>query len=170
MNAPRTLVDAEVVSLVEELLAGGREVCVRVTGRSMTPWLADGDVVTLRRVEPRSIIPGDILLARHPRDGVVLHRVVARRRGDGDAVAYLLKGDALGFCEGPFAPAAVAGKVVAIQRGAGGGRKREVNLETAAARAGGRLLAWASAGAPRFFARASHLLLRQPRCGAPRTA
>jgi hypothetical protein len=169
MNDQRTLVDAEVATLVEELLARGRAVRLRVSGGSMTPWLADGDVVTLRRVEPRSLVPGDILLARSPGDGAILHRLVARRRGDGTAAGYLLKGDALGSCEGPFPPGAVAGKVVAIERESGG-RRREIDLETTARRVAGRLLAWASAGAPRLFARASRLLSRRTRIAGARPA
>jgi hypothetical protein len=72
--------------------AGADTTWVRSTGRSMAPTIPDGSLVRLRstRDAPIALRRGDVVLARMPARGVVLHRVVRMRggmlqlRGDGN--------------------------------------------------------------------------------------
>jgi len=94
MTPPRTLhVDGEAMArLVADLLAAGS--CVRLVARggSMSPWIRDGDVLTIAptpgssRGRPR---PGDVVAFRHPgSDRLVIHRLVSRGGG-----GWIARGD-----------------------------------------------------------------------------
>ena len=58
----------------------------RVTGRSMTPSFEDGDYVLSRKAE---VVPGDVVLIRHPAFGLILKRIL---RTDEDG-CYIVGGD-----------------------------------------------------------------------------
>src|SRR5271157_2210492 len=65
--------------LVRELLREGLAVRLRVRGRSMEPYVVDGDLITLRSVVPRAIRLGDLVFSQEPGVAPLLHRVVSRR-------------------------------------------------------------------------------------------
>lgn len=146
--------------LVEELLAAGRAVRLRVTGRSMAPHLREGDVVTLRRGDPGAAAAGDILLFRTAAGQPVLHRVVGRRAGRDGEPRLLLKGDALPAADDPVDGSQVIGAAVAVERAGGGGARRTIDLTQPRRRAWGRFLAGASLRAPRLFRAVSMRLAR----------
>lgn len=66
---------------VKALLDEGQQVRIPVKGRSMRPFLEDGDAVVLAPVTIRPIRWGSIVLARTDLCGIVLHRVVLIRKG-----------------------------------------------------------------------------------------
>ncbi|GEM_PF-5036945 len=60
---------------------------------SMEPTYNRGDLVIIRRVDPREISIGDVIVFRSPEENVlILHRVVAIRESDGKRY-FLTKGD-----------------------------------------------------------------------------
>ena len=61
---------------VKVLLDEGKQVRIPVKGKSMRPFLRNGDTVLLAHVSNRSIRWGAIVLARTSDYGIVLHRVV----------------------------------------------------------------------------------------------
>jgi hypothetical protein len=61
---------------VKTLLDDGQQVRITVKGRSMRPFLQDGDTVLLAPVDARPIRWGAIIVARTDVCGIVLHRVV----------------------------------------------------------------------------------------------
>ena len=65
---------------VKMLLDEGKQVRIPVKGRSMRPFLQDGDTALLTPVSKRPIHWGDIVLARTAHCGIVLHRVVFRKK------------------------------------------------------------------------------------------
>ena len=65
---------------VKMLLDEGKQVRIPVKGRSMRPFLQDGDTALLTPVDKRPIHWGDIVLARTATCGIVLHRVVFRKK------------------------------------------------------------------------------------------
>ncbi len=76
--------------LVEESIAKGLEVKLRVRGNSMSPLLVDGvDIVTLRPFLPEKLVKGDIIFFRY-KEGYVLHRIV-----EIDNTKVVTKGDAM---------------------------------------------------------------------------
>lgn len=94
MSAHATADVREVIALADVLLCRGYNVRLRVTGRSMSPWLEDGAVVTLRRVCAAELAPGDIVLFSTHAGYPVLHRFIHRERSADGTPWLILKGDA----------------------------------------------------------------------------
>lgn len=99
-----------------EILARGFDLRVRVTGRSMSPALVDGDIVTLRRADSDRLRRGDLVLYRgRAGRSLVLHRIVAEApRGEGRLLRT--RGDALARDDEPVAAAMVLGRVILVER------------------------------------------------------
>ncbi|MGO1788571.1 MAG: S24/S26 family peptidase, partial [Sphingobacterium sp.] len=76
---------------VVRLLAEDKQVRIPVKGKSMQPFLNDGDLVVLSKFTGEKISLGSVVLGRY-RDGVVLHRLVGRGQqivtlaGDGNLI------------------------------------------------------------------------------------
>lgn len=59
---------------------------IPVQGASMSPFLQPGDEVGVRWLEPAAELrPGDIVIAREPDSGWLVHRVIGRWRLKGDS-------------------------------------------------------------------------------------
>lgn len=142
-----------------ELLRSGVAVRLRVTGRSMAPYLSDNDLVTLEPVGAAGIRLGDLVYTQQPGLPPLLHRVVGRARGADGSRAVLTKGDALVMRDMAVSGEFVAGRVVAIRRNLPTGLGREVRLRSRRRRFLHRCLALASRHAPRSFAALSRRLV-----------
>ncbi len=107
------LSNAQMITLVRAVLEKGSRFRFSASGGSMQPFIKNGDVITIAPLR-RSAGFGDIVAFVHPLSGqLVVHRVVARRRG-----LCLLRGDAvLGECDGWVARADLLGRVEKIERG-----------------------------------------------------
>ena len=69
--------NTEALRLIEESIAEGKEVLLRVKGNSMSPLLLDNiDVVTLTPFHPDNLKTGDVILFRY-QEGFVLHRIIS---------------------------------------------------------------------------------------------
>lgn len=106
----RTKDAADVIMVAREVVAAGGEMWLGVTGRSMTPTIAEGDSVLLTRVDGR-VREGDVVLAAGP-PGPVLHRVRAA-----SAVAVVTQGDACVTPDHGVPHASVVARAVAVRRG-----------------------------------------------------
>lgn len=104
----------ELMPVIRAALARGQRVRMTVTGSSMLPFLRDSDVVELEPAPAPRL--GDMVLVQTDPPGAaeryVLHRIV---RMDGGA-AFFIRGDAQPYCEGPFKPDAVLGRVATVRR------------------------------------------------------
>ena len=104
----------ELMPVVRAALKRGQRVRMTVTGSSMLPFLRDSDVVELEPASAPRL--GDMVLVQTDPPGAaesyVLHRIV---RIDGGA-AFLIRGDAQDYYEGPFTPDAVLGRVITVWR------------------------------------------------------
>jgi signal peptidase I len=79
----------------------GRAASLRfiATGSSMSPFIRDGDLVTVRPVNAVDLRLGDVVLYKSFGRRAILHRLIRRRKQAG-AVVYLIRGDAsAGACE-----------------------------------------------------------------------
>jgi hypothetical protein len=110
MGASRTHDATEVIAAARTVVSAGGEMWLRVTGRSMTPTLGEGDSVLLSGPGGR-VRPGDVVLAAAPR-GPLLHRV---RRVSGATV--VTQGDACDTADGELESDAVVARAVAVRRG-----------------------------------------------------
>ncbi|MBN1268461.1 MAG: S24/S26 family peptidase [Kiritimatiellae bacterium] len=129
---------AEIGRLLADLLGNGTAVRIRVTGRSMAPFLRGGEVLTVRPVEPSLLRVGDLVMFGRGGPGEALvHRVVLAGRDRDGSVRLRTKGDGLRGLDEPVAGCRVLGKVCVIERGVAGKGTVRIDLASRAARARG---------------------------------
>jgi signal peptidase I len=116
-------VDAEVISLFEEILSRGADLKVRVTGVSMAPFLRGGEILTLRRVPGDSLKRGDLVLCRKGDGAALLHRIISKWRSGGGRATFVTKGDGLGSTDGPVGEEEILGKACFLERPSPSGKK-----------------------------------------------
>jgi signal peptidase I len=107
---------------------------VKVSGKSMAPWIRPGDVLFVRRAGMGRASPGQVVLfARGGR--LIVHRVIGRLRVAG-RVFLETKGDATWDADAPISETELLGRATQIFRAG-----RSIALETPHQAALGRLLA-----------------------------
>jgi hypothetical protein len=111
--------DAEPLDLFldvsSELLSRGYKVRFRAHGRSMQPTIREGEAIMVEPVEPAHLSRGDIILYRVDR-GILAHRIVGLKRGQGENTILRVRGDAWGSSAETVEATCVAGKVVSVER------------------------------------------------------
>ena len=103
------------VDVSSDLLTQGYGIRFRAGGGSMAPAIGDGDVITVKPLEPASLTPGRVIVYRD-RHRVVAHRIVGTTSDHPSANALVVRGDAARACDPPVAPSQVLGEVVAVSR------------------------------------------------------
>jgi len=102
-------------SLIELLMAvfsRGADFRFRAKGFSMSPFIKDGDVVTLSPLNSGSLGVGTVVATVYPRTGkLVVHRVVGKRGS-----FYSIKGDNLPGVDAPVLKADIQGYVTRVER------------------------------------------------------
>ena len=118
MNPMRELKldDDAFAQLSAEILRQGGSFQFRAHGSSMSPFIRDGDLLTIAPVDAASLEIGDVALYRTRRDRIVAHRVVGRATQGGELVLET-RGDARLASDRPVPGGRVMGCVVRIQRG-----------------------------------------------------
>jgi hypothetical protein len=94
--------------LLTGLLRDGIDVRLRVSGWSMKPLVPSGSVLRFSGSGEPSI--GDVVLARHPNDVLVAHRVIAI-----DSDRIWTKGDACRTGDGPLPRRSVIARAVRLE-------------------------------------------------------
>jgi hypothetical protein len=101
--------------LIREKLAGGEEITLRVSGKSMYPLIQQGDFIRIERCVPEVIGLGDIITFKRT-DTYYTHRLLwVVKRGDG--IRLITKGDNEINTDPLVSPHQVLGKVISLQRG-----------------------------------------------------
>jgi signal peptidase I len=98
---------------------------LKVSGRSMFPWIRAGDVVFVRHINMSAITRGDVIVFEK-NSLLCVHRVISVDRCAGEAnlgVRLITKGDATADADEPVCGTAFRGKVEFIYR-----RNREINI------------------------------------------
>jgi hypothetical protein len=94
------------------VLAKGRPFRFRAKGFSMSPFIKDGDVVTVLPLERSGPRVGDVVAFRFPATGKsAVHRVVKRARG-----SYVLKGDNADEADGALSRDRIIGVISRVER------------------------------------------------------
>jgi signal peptidase I len=107
---------SEMVCLFEDILNRGLSLRIQVTGRSMTPFLRGGEILTIRKVNDDSLRRGDLLFFRDKAGHPILHRIIRKQRlSDGRCVLHT-KGDALVIHDEPVMGTEALGKVCIIEK------------------------------------------------------
>lgn len=101
---------------LEKLMRGvlGKGACFRFQGKgfSMSPFIKDGDVLTIAPMQGASPRFGDVVVFTHPHTGkLIIHRIIGKKAG-----SYLTKGDNAPEGDGLISRAAILGRVTKVER------------------------------------------------------
>lgn len=137
----------------EDVLSSGARLRVRVTGRSMAPFLRGGEVAVIEAVSFDRLRIGDIVFYRADDNGLVLHRLVLKwRRPDGTGMIRT-RGDGLRACDPAVVSERILGRVVLVEDGTG-----PKSLDTTWMKVLGYLRAIKGLGVSFFLGAASRIL------------
>jgi len=78
----------------------------------MSPFIKDGDVLTITPVQTSAPGFGDVVVFTHPHTGkLIIHRIIGKKAG-----SYLTKGDNAPEGDGLISRAAILGRVTKVER------------------------------------------------------
>ncbi len=100
----------------EDILRNGVSLRVKVTGRSMAPFLSGGETLTIVQADCRSLQRGDLVFFRTRHNLPVIHRILKIKKTDDGALCFLTKGDALMAFDEEIRQDNVLGKVLRVER------------------------------------------------------
>jgi Predicted transcriptional regulator len=108
----KCLKSADMFPVIGELLDGGQNVRIVVTGTSMYPFLRENiDHVELQKADCNNIRRGDIVLYIRRSGEYILHRVLKKDNGQ-----FNMIGDNQQWIEGPIYPDQVVASVASVFR------------------------------------------------------
>ncbi|MDA0323807.1 MAG: S24/S26 family peptidase [Verrucomicrobia bacterium] len=123
----------EFESIARELLDDGHAIRFKATGRSMRPFILDGDEVTAKPVSATDLRTGQIVLYRRPSGAVAAHRLV--KWSPASPSVAVVAADS-GFTETEtFSGADILGRIESCRRGS-----RTIRLDSTFSRTAG--LCW----------------------------
>lgn len=107
---------AEITGFFRDILDSGASLRVRVTGRSMVPFLRGGEVVTIRKVPHSRLRRGDLIFVDNPTGFPILHRLIRRKKAGKEEFVFQTRGDALQYFDLPVRCGEILGRVCEIER------------------------------------------------------
>ena len=124
----------------QELLDRGGLLRFQAHGRSMHPFIKNGDIILVEPRNGNSVDVGDIIFYRRPDGSSAAHRLV-KITGKKDGLTLITKGDSLKYLDTPVTSEQVMGRVITIE-----GCGREFRLNGWRGCVFGRLVAWTARG------------------------
>jgi signal peptidase I len=116
-------------ALFDDVLNTGVSLRVKVTGRSMTPFLLGGEILTIRKMPAQSLRMGDLIFYRDRHGFPVLHRIIEKYE-TGKIITFRTKGDALTAFDETVDEHEVLGKVCTIEKTVSKSKTRCTNMES----------------------------------------
>jgi len=111
-----TLETPDFLEQARQLLSRNLPIQLRMSGSSMSPAIADGDVITVEPVgDDEPIKQGDIVLYHSRFDTAVIHRVIRLERASSDR-CILTRGDAASHNDAPVPLHRILGRVRRVER------------------------------------------------------
>lgn len=106
----------QLTELIEAILSKGAVFRFRAKGASMSPFLKDGDVLSIAPCEPSSLRCGNIVAYcqkdENGNERLVVHRIIQQKES-----GFILKGDNLSVSDqGIVCPDQILGKVIQAER------------------------------------------------------
>jgi signal peptidase I len=126
---PFNLSSDETISLFEDILGRDLILRVKVTGKSMSPVLRGGEILTIQKVPSSSLHIGDLIFYKTREGFPLLHRLVRRQR-ERDRFLFQTKGDALIAIDEPVTEDNILGKVCGIEEKLAPGKTNHINMES----------------------------------------
>jgi hypothetical protein len=103
------------LKLFEDILNSGLSLRVKATGRSMSPFLRGGEILTIKKVPSCSLRTGDLIFFKN-HDGLpLIHRIVGKR-SNSNIHLFQTKGDAVLRMDDPVSEHNIIGKVCGIEK------------------------------------------------------
>jgi signal peptidase I len=106
---------ANPISLFADLLTREANLRVKVTGKSMAPFIRSHEIVTIKRAHPASLYIGDIVFFTNNLGMPTLHRLIKKHAAQ-EQIVFQTKGDALCSCDPPISEQHILGKVCHIEK------------------------------------------------------
>ena len=106
----------EFAELSTELLELGGSLSFKAHGFSMSPFIRNGDILSVQPVEVTALKAGDIAFYRIACDRLVVHRIIGRFR-QASQVVFKIRGDALYGPDELVQADQILGQVMSVQRG-----------------------------------------------------
>jgi signal peptidase I len=106
----------EALSLFQDILSSGMFLRVRVTGRSMSPFLTGGEIIMIKKTPASCLRKGDLVFFKNLDGHPVIHRIVKKQKR-GDDITFQTRGDALIGFDGPVREEEILGKVCVVEKG-----------------------------------------------------
>ena len=111
----------DLLGLLSEVLAKGVRIRFRASGYSMSPFIRDGDVITVRPCKKTDLRKGAVAAYVRPmNDHLAVHRIVG-----GTEAGFALKGDHEPIADYPVAASGIIGVVDRVERN---GRRIRVGM------------------------------------------
>jgi hypothetical protein len=148
---------SESVGIFEDILRNGLNLRVQATGKSMTPFLRGGEILTIHRVPPATLSIGDLIFFKTPEGVPLIHRIVKKQQ-DEHGFVFHTKGDSLFVCDTAIGERHILGKVCRIERVDGNGNAEEIDMESRPQRFFNNMTAVLSLAKIRFYAAAAKIM------------
>lgn len=107
----RVVDTSEYVSVLREIAESGKVVSLRISGGSMTPFLAHGRDYIYFTKPDRELRRGDMVFYQRQNGQYVMHRIYKKK-----AEGYYIVGDAQAEIEGPVAESQIFARIVKVKR------------------------------------------------------
>jgi len=120
---------AETSALFQEILNRGLILRVKATGRSMSPFLAGGEILTIRKVPGAHLYPGDLIFFKTVNGSLLLHRIM-KKKFNSSSYVLQTKGDALIALDEPVTEHDIFGKACRIEKKSAAGQIKHVDMES----------------------------------------
>jgi signal peptidase I len=131
MESTLTKISAtETFRFYEEILNNGLNLRVKVTGRSMTPFLKGGEILTIKKVPCSSLLRGDLIYFKNRYNFPIIHRIIKKRQADNGMSIFQTKGDALIAFDESVHENDVLGKVCRIEKSSLDGKTKHIDMES----------------------------------------
>ena len=118
------------ITLFEDILDGGSSLRVKVTGRSMAPFLRGGEIVTIKKEPLHALRKGDLIFFKNSQGTPFLHRLIQKITSPDEKIFFRTKGDALIAFDEPVQYQKVLGKVSSIEKIDSVSGSKTINMES----------------------------------------
>lgn len=120
---------SESVGIFEDILRSGISLRVKATGKSMTPFLSGGEILTIKKVPVDSLRIGDLIFFKTHEGFPLIHRIVKRQQEKHGSLFHT-KGDAVLGMDNMISEINVLGKVYRVEQVNHAGKGRAIDMES----------------------------------------
>lgn len=120
----------EKFSFLGDILNNGLTLRVKVTGRSMAPFLKGGEVLTIKKACPSSLRKGDLIFLRNRNGFLILHRVIKKIKAQNNIFIFQTKGDSTIYSDEAVLENNILGKVCLIEKTISRGKTKSIDMES----------------------------------------